>query len=239
VLNPQPPAVRDVLLNTSILEQVNGEAARELTGNEQAAGILTAVARANGFVQRSGSERYRYHPLFAEVLRLKLNGEHPDRTVPLHRRAAGWYERNGQLTDAVRHAAQAGDWPLAARMVIDHLAIGKVIQPQGSPSLADVFRGMPHRGAWDEPQPDLVCAAVALSAGGPDTSAAALDAADGILERLPAGQEATSRLAAAEIAGEMYVSVNTVKTHLKHIYRKLAAAGRGQAVRRARELELI
>jgi LuxR family transcriptional regulator, maltose regulon positive regulatory protein len=99
----------------------------------------------------------------------------------------------------VRHAAQAGDWPLAARMVIDHLAIGKVIQPQGSPSLADVFHTMPHRGAWDEPQPYLVCAAVALSVGAPDTSAAALDAADGILERLPAGQEATSRLAAALI----------------------------------------
>jgi LuxR family transcriptional regulator, maltose regulon positive regulatory protein len=199
VLNPQPPAVRDVLLNTSILEQVSGGAARELTGNTQAAGILTAVARANGFVQRSGSERYRYHPLFAEVLRLKLNGEHPDRTVPLHRRAARWYERNGQLTDAVRHAAQAGDWPLAASMVIDGLAIGKVIEPQGSPSLADVFRSMPHRDAWDEPQPYLVCAAVALSAGAPGTSAAALDAAEGLLERLPAGQEAESRLAAALI----------------------------------------
>jgi LuxR family transcriptional regulator, maltose regulon positive regulatory protein len=199
VLNPQPPAVRDVLLNTSILEQVSGEAACELTGNKQAAGILTAVARANGFVQRSGSERYRYHPLFAEVLRLKLNDEHPDRTVPLHRRAARWYERNGQLADAVRHAAQAGDWPLAASMVIDHLAIREVIQPQGSPSLADAFQGMPHREAWNEPQPYLVCAAVALSAGGPDTSVAALDAAEGILERLPAGQEAESRLAAALI----------------------------------------
>jgi LuxR family maltose regulon positive regulatory protein len=199
VLNPQPPAVRDVLLNTSILEQVSGEAARELTGNKQAAGILTAVARANGFIQPLGSGWYRYHPLFAEVLRLKLNGEHPDRTVPLHRRAARWHERNGQLTDAVRHAAQAGDWPLAASMVIDHLAISQVIQPQGSPSLADVFRSMPHRDAWNEPQPYLICAAVALSAGAPDTSAAALDAAEGILGRLPAGQEAESRLAAALI----------------------------------------
>ena len=199
VLNPQPPAVRDVLLNTSILEQVSDEAARELTGNKQAAGILTAVARANGFVQRSGSEQYRYHPLFAEVLRLKLDGEHPDRMVPLHRRAARWYEQNGQLADAVRHAAQAGDWPLAAGMVIDGLAISKVMQPQGSPCPADVFRSMPHREAWNEPQPYLVCAAVALSVGAPETSAAALDAAEGILERLPAGQEAESRLAAALI----------------------------------------
>jgi LuxR family transcriptional regulator, maltose regulon positive regulatory protein len=44
---------------------------------------------------------------------------------------------------------------------------------------------------------------------------------------------------ASEIASEMYLSINTVKTHVKNIYRKLAATGRGQAVRRARELELI
>jgi len=43
----------------------------------------------------------------------------------------------------------------------------------------------------------------------------------------------------AEVAGEMYISVNTVKTHLRNIYRKLAAAHRNEAVRRARELQLI
>jgi LuxR family maltose regulon positive regulatory protein len=43
----------------------------------------------------------------------------------------------------------------------------------------------------------------------------------------------------AEVASEMYISVNTVKTHLKSIYRKLAAAHRAEAVRRARELQLI
>jgi LuxR family transcriptional regulator, maltose regulon positive regulatory protein len=43
----------------------------------------------------------------------------------------------------------------------------------------------------------------------------------------------------AEVASEMYISVNTVKTHLKNIYRKLAASHRNEAVRRARELELI
>ena len=199
VLNTQPPGVRDVLLTTSILEQVSGEAARTLTGNEQAGSILAAAARANGFIEPLGSGWYRYHPLFAEVLQLKFKREHPDRIAALHRRAAWWHERNGQLTDAVRHAAQAGDWPLAASMVIDGLAIPKVIQPQGSPSLADVFHTMPHRATWNEPQPHLVRAAVALSAGAPETSAAALDAAEGMLERLPAGQEAESRLAAALI----------------------------------------
>ena len=119
VLNTQPPEVRDVLLSTSILEHLSAQAASELAGNERAGRILSALARANVFVQPIGSGRYRYHTLFAEVLRLKLEREHPDRMAPLHRRAARWYERNGQLTDAVRHAAQAGDWQLAASIVID------------------------------------------------------------------------------------------------------------------------
>ena len=46
-------------------------------------------------------------------------------------------------------------------------------------------------------------------------------------------------LSTAEIAAEMYISVNTVKTHLRSIYRKLSAAHRGEAVRRARQLQLI
>jgi LuxR family maltose regulon positive regulatory protein len=46
-------------------------------------------------------------------------------------------------------------------------------------------------------------------------------------------------MSAAEIAEELYLSVNTVKTHLAAIYRKLGARGRREAVRRARELELL
>jgi LuxR family transcriptional regulator, maltose regulon positive regulatory protein len=199
VLNPQPSVIRELLLSTSILEHVSAEAASELTGNEQAGTILPALARANAFVQPAGSGSYRYHPLFAEVLRLKLTREHPDRLAPLHRRAARWYERNGRLTDAVRHATHAGDWPLAASIVIDALAISEIIEPRGSPSLGEEFKVMPHGQAWTEPQPHLVSSAVALSAGRPEFSAAALDAADGILERLPADQEAACRLAAALI----------------------------------------
>ena len=199
VLNLQPPAVRDVLLSTSILEHVNAQAARELTGNEQAGRILPALARANAFVQPTGSGWYRYHPLFAEVLRLELRREHPDRMACLHRRATRWYERNGQLTSAVRHAAKAGDWQLAASMVIDGLAISEIIQPRGSRGLADEFGDMPHGQAWAGPQPHLVYAATALSAGRPESSTAALDVAEGILARLPADQEITSRLAAAII----------------------------------------
>ena len=199
VLNTQPPQVRDVLLATSVLEQVSAQAATELTGDEHAGRILAALARANAFVQPAGGGWYRYHPLFAEVLRLKLRREHPDRVAGLHRRAAQWYERDGRLADAVRHAARAGDWPLAARMVVDGLAIGDLTEPHDGQSLAGEFAGMPHRGSWAGPQPYLVLAAVALSAGRPESSAAALGAAERVLEQLPAGQQAEGRLAAAMV----------------------------------------
>ena len=199
VLKGAPPEVREVLLSTSILGHVNAEAASELTGNEQAGAILPAMARANAFVQPTGFGWYRYHTLFAEVLRLKLRRECPDRIAAVHRRAARWYERTGRLTAAVQHATQAGDWQLAASIVIDALAISEIIEPRGSPSLAGEFRRMPRGEAWAGPQPYLVAAAVELAAGRYDSSAAALDAGEGMLASLPADEDAACRLAAAVI----------------------------------------
>ena len=199
VLNTQPPEVRDVLLDTSILEQVSAELARELAGDEDAAGILPALAAANAFVQPTGRGWYRYHTLFAEVLRLKLRRESPGRIVLLHRRAARWYERNGLLTDAVRHAAQADDWPLAADLVIDGLAIGEIIEPSDGLSLAGEFTSLPHGQVWATAGPYLVSAAAALAADRPGSCTAALDLAEGILGRLPVGQAAAGRLSAAVI----------------------------------------
>jgi LuxR family maltose regulon positive regulatory protein len=198
VLNTQPPEVRDLLLSTSILEHVNADVAGVLAASGQAGRILVDLAHANAFVQPIGHGWYRYHTLFAEMLRLTLRLECPDRIAALHRQAARWYERNGRLADAVRHAAKAGDWQLAASMVVDGLAIGEIIEPAESPSLADEFAGMPPGERWPEPQPYLLSAAVALSAGRPGP-AAALDAAEKILDRLPADQEATARLAASMI----------------------------------------
>jgi len=199
VLDVQPAQVRDVLLCTSILEQVNADAAVDLTGDERAAAVLTNLAHTNAFVQPIGSGWYRYHTLFAEMLRVKLRYERPDRVVTLHQRAARWYQRNGLLTDAVRHAAQVGDWPLAAGIVIDELAIGQLIEPGVGQCLAQEFAGMPPGPAWTRPAPALLAAARALCAGRQESCAAALDAADAMLAGSPADDHAPPRLAAAVI----------------------------------------
>ena len=103
------------------------------------------------------------------------------------------------LTAAVQHARRAGDWQLAASMVIDALAISEIIEPRGIPSLAGEFRRMPPGEAWAGPQPYLVAAAVELAAGRYDSSSAALDAGEGMLASLPADEDAACRLAAAVI----------------------------------------
>src|SRR5262249_33073559 len=154
------------------------------------------LAHANAFVRSTGGGWYRYHPLFAEMLQLKLRNEGPDEIAALHRRAARWCERNGQFDDAVRHAARGGDWQLAPGLAIDALAAGEIMQPVGNPSLAGEFAGMPRGIAWPEPRPYLVSAAIELSAGRPEPAAAALAAAAEVFGRLPAGQQDAARLAA-------------------------------------------
>ncbi len=196
VLGTQPAEVQEVLLSTSILDHISPDCASELAGTAQAGAILTALAHANAFVRPIGGGWYRYHTMFAEVLRLKLRYRSPDRVPGLHRRAALWYQRNGHLTEAVRHAARAGDWPLAAAMVIDELAAGQITDPGRGHCLAEEFAGMPHLETWDTAPPYLVAAAVALAGTGPEAAAAMLAAGRPVLDRMPADQRATGRLAA-------------------------------------------
>ena len=199
VLNAQPARIREFLLRTSILDRVNADIAGELAGDESAAAALWVLARANAFVLPVGHGWYRYHALFGAVLRLKLRRDYPDLVPDLHRRAARWYRRHGSLAEAVRNAAAADDWPLAARMVLDELAVGQLIEPRGREQLADSFRDMPDGRALAEPQHLLVDAAMELSRGRDDPSPASLRTAEGMLEVLPADAEIPARLAAALI----------------------------------------
>ena len=199
VLNAQPASIRDFLLRTSILDRINEDLAAELSGGVHDTSVLAGLARANAFVQPDDSGWYRYHSLFAAVLRLKLRRDHPDLVPDLHLRAARWYRRSGALADAIRHAAQAGDWQFAARLVLDELAVSQLIEPQGKELLASAFDHMPRNLAWSDPQPLLVAAAIDVARSREGTSQAYLGAAQSLLEQMPAGAEIPSRLAAAQI----------------------------------------
>jgi LuxR family transcriptional regulator, maltose regulon positive regulatory protein len=199
VLNRQPAPVRDLLLRTSILDRVNVELAGELAGEGETGEIIPALAQANAFVQPIGHGWYRYHSLFADVLRLKLRHESPHAVAQLRRRAARWLWRNGTLLEAVGQATAAGDWSLAARIAVEELAVGTLLDPRAGEPLADAFRPMPAGPAPEEPPRPIVAAAMALREARDDTASARLAGAERLLERLPAEAELPSRMAAALI----------------------------------------
>jgi LuxR family transcriptional regulator, maltose regulon positive regulatory protein len=199
VLNAQPPHLRSFLLRTSILDRINEELASEVAGGDREAAMLPDLAHVNALVQRDEGGWYRYHSLFAAVLRLKLRRDDPGGLQDLHLRAARWFRRHGYLGEAVRHAADAGDWQFAASTVVDELALGELIDPQGNEVLADGFRHMPREVRWTAPQPLLAAAAIDLARGENATSRAFVRAAAGLLAKLPADAETPSRLAASLI----------------------------------------
>ena len=119
VLRRQPERVHDFLLQTAILDGLCGPLCDAVTGREDGAQMLEALERGNLFVVPLDDERrwYRYHHLFADVLRAHAMETQPDRAAALHRRASEWYERNGMTPDAISHALAAKDFERAAGLI--------------------------------------------------------------------------------------------------------------------------
>ena len=119
VLDRQPEEVRTFLLQTSVLERLSGEMCDAVTGRTGGQVMLEQVERAGLFLVPLDEVRgwWRYHHLFADLLRARLQQQHPDRAAELHRNAAAWSEERGLAGDAVRHAVAAGEMTWAARLI--------------------------------------------------------------------------------------------------------------------------
>jgi LuxR family maltose regulon positive regulatory protein len=119
VLESQPEAVREFLLATSVLERMNAPLCDTLTGRGDGQDMLESVERENLFVVALDDERrwYRYHHLFTDFLRDRLERESPELAGELHLRASGWYEDNGLISGAIGHALSASNHELAARLI--------------------------------------------------------------------------------------------------------------------------
>ncbi len=116
VLDGLPEGVRRFLLDTSVLERLTGPLCDAVTGGPGGKAALELLERQNLFVIPLDGHRewYRYHHLFADVLRAHLEDERPGDVRGLHLRAADWYDQAGDAEAAVRHALAAGDVDLAA-----------------------------------------------------------------------------------------------------------------------------
>lgn len=119
MLQRQPDGVRDFLLQTSMLDRLNGPLCDAVTAQKGGSARLAALERGNFFVVPLDDRRhwYRYHHLFAEVLAAHLREEQPDRVAILHRRASVWYEQHGAAAYAIRHTLAAADFERAADLV--------------------------------------------------------------------------------------------------------------------------
>jgi LuxR family maltose regulon positive regulatory protein len=121
VYQRQPEPLRAFLLQTSILDRLSAGLCNAVAGRSDSQDMLEAVERANLFLLPLDDKRvwFRYHNLFADLLRYRLERTHPDLKPQLHQRAARWYAQNGSIYEAVGHALAAEDFDLVARLVVD------------------------------------------------------------------------------------------------------------------------
>jgi LuxR family transcriptional regulator, maltose regulon positive regulatory protein len=140
VLEQQPAELRSFLMRTCVVDQLSGELADAFTGRDDGERTLARLERANAFVMAIGSRRewYRYHQLFAELLRCELRREAPREVSELRRRAARWYAGHGLPEDAIQQAVAVRDWGCTAELIAEH-GLGRLLhgQRQGFRDLVD------------------------------------------------------------------------------------------------------
>ena len=126
VLQGQPEKIRTFLLHTSVLDHLNASLCNAVTDQNDGQQVLEYLERSHLFTIPLDHDRrwYRYHNLFLDVLRHRLQQGQPEFVLELHRRAAAWYANAGQTDAAIRHACAAEEWSQAIALI--EPAINKV-----------------------------------------------------------------------------------------------------------------
>jgi len=117
-----PEAQRRFMLRTSILERFCGHLCQAVTGDSSSGHMLNQIRKSNLFLIPLDIEGhwFRYHHLFAEVLYVLLEQDHPDEIAPLHLKAAAWYESEGYPDEAVEQALRSDDMARARELIVKH-----------------------------------------------------------------------------------------------------------------------
>jgi LuxR family transcriptional regulator, maltose regulon positive regulatory protein len=199
MLECQPAAVQQLLLRTSLLDRVNGELADLLTGHPGSERILLDLEDANAFVVSLDPARtwFRYHHLFADLLRLELRRELPGQLPALHRLAAGWLSEHGEIVDAIRHTQAAGDWCDAARLLADH-SFGLTLDGQAQ-TIQALLRAFPPGAVTEGPDLPLARATSDLAQGRLDEAAAHLAVTETSIAATPADRRHRLEVATAAL----------------------------------------
>jgi LuxR family maltose regulon positive regulatory protein len=122
VLDNEPAELREFMIQSSILERLSGPLCAAVTGNPDSELLLRRLEQENAFVVALDSKRewYRYHHLFAELLRHELARTSPELVDELHRRASTWYRQAEAIHEAIEHATAAADYGDAIELITTH-----------------------------------------------------------------------------------------------------------------------
>ncbi len=177
VLERQDEQLRTFLLETSVLERLSGPLCDAVTGREGSQALLEQAERAGLFLIPLDEVRgwWRYHHLFADLLRARLQEEQPSRMAQLHRNAAAWYEQRALADAAIGHASAAGEMLWAARIIEQHYDLVYYIRGEA----ATIHRWMsvlPDEVVRSRPRLLLAQAIMAATSGHFDVVESLLDA---------------------------------------------------------------
>jgi ATP/maltotriose-dependent transcriptional regulator MalT len=186
VFERQEPDVKGFLLRTSVLERLSGplcDAAVDRTGSQA---LLETLEQANLFIVALDQSRgwYRYHRLFAELLRHRLRATDPGLETEVHKRASLWFDAEGLKEEAIRHALAARDWPRAATLIqsasADLLKRGEVATVIGW------FQALPEDALLADPALSFNYCWPLLLAGQYDAAAPLLERVEQVARQSPA-----------------------------------------------------
>jgi LuxR family maltose regulon positive regulatory protein len=145
VLGAQPARVRDLLLRTSILDEVDPALADLLTGRRDGRGILAELTLSNTFVVQVDASRFRVQAPLRTMLRDVLAAVHPSLVQRLHGTAARWYaERKPAAAPRVlAHAVESGDWGYSAYLAVEQLGVAWLLTAPEAQQCRDTLAGLP------------------------------------------------------------------------------------------------
>ena len=204
VFDRQPEELRKFLLDTSVLERLSGPLCDAVTGRAASQALLEQIEAAGLFLAPLDEVRgwWRYHHLFADLLRARLQQEQPAQATRLHRNAAAWCEEHGLADDAVRHAVAARDMTWAARLIEQHF--DTVCVARGETATTQRWlSALPADLVSSRPRLLLAQAFLAAHGGGMEEVERLVDAA----ERMAAGVAGEPFEPAAGRAGSLLVNV--------------------------------
>ena len=197
VLDAQSPALRELILTTSVPDTLPPGLLEKLTG-EPAAPTTLRLMRANVFLEHTPEDEscLRYVPFFRSLVQAQLAHEAPERLRGLHRTAADWYAAEGTWDRAVAHLVEAGERPDFGDLFVDHLLVGRLLCECRGDSLRRLVAAAPapHRAVANG---RLLLAATALVDGDHEGCAAHLDAVRDAGELSEAAAVTTAVLEAA------------------------------------------